>query len=59
MIRDLVCALDYSLCAEAALTVFVTAFAAIVYGTLRLSRTASDSFAAIPLNDYQQEIHDE
>lgn len=51
MIRDLVSALDYSICAEAALMLFVTAFATMAYATLRLSRGATSRFAAIPLSD--------
>lgn len=51
MIRDIVSALDYSACAELALALFVSAFATITYGTLRLSQNATDRFAAIPLSD--------
>lgn len=51
MIRDIVSALDYSACAELALALFVAAFATITYGTLRLSKDATDRFAAIPLSD--------
>ena len=51
MIKDLVCALDYSACAEWALALFVVAFATITYGTLKLSQDASDRFASIPLTD--------
>ncbi|QDS88215.1 hypothetical protein EC9_24030 [Rosistilla ulvae] len=51
MIRDLVSALDYSNCAEIALGLFVAAFAVMVYGTMRLSRSATDRFASIPLSD--------
>lgn len=51
MIRDLVSALDYSSFAELALAFFVAAFGAMVYGTLRLSKNASDRFASIPLSD--------
>jgi hypothetical protein len=51
MIKDLVCALDYSACAEWALALFVVAFATITYGTLKLSQNASDRFASIPLAD--------
>ena len=51
MIKDLLCALDYSICAEIALTLFVVTFGFIFYGALRLSRDASARFAAIPLND--------
>lgn len=59
MIKDLVCSLDYSACAEAALALFVAAFAAIIYGALRLSREASDRFAAIPLTDSVEDPRDE
>lgn len=51
MIKDLVCALDYSACAEWALALFVVAFATITYGALKLSQGASDRFASIPLSD--------
>jgi hypothetical protein len=51
MIKDLVSALDYSLCAEIALVLFFTAFAIIFYGALRLSRGAAERFASIPLSD--------
>lgn len=51
MIKDLVSALDYSDCAEAALLLFVVAFGLIFYGALRLSRESSERFASIPLSD--------
>jgi cytochrome c oxidase cbb3-type subunit 4 len=51
MIRDIVSALDYSDCAEAALLIFVAAFGLIFYGALRLSRQATERFASIPLSD--------
>lgn len=51
MIKDLVSALDYSVCAEWALALFVVAFATITYGALKLSQDASDRFASIPLSD--------
>jgi len=51
MIRDLVSAIDYSDCAEVALALFVVSFAVMCYGTLRLSRKATDRFASIPLSD--------
>lgn len=51
MLRDLISALDYSIYAKVALGLFVTAFVAITYGALRLSRQASDKFASIPLSD--------
>ena len=58
MIRDLVSSLDYSDCAEAALVLFVAAFGWILYGTLRLSRSATDRFASIPLSDEVQDARD-
>ncbi len=51
MIKDIVCALDYSICAETALALFVGTFVIIFYGTARLSREATDRFASIPLHD--------
>ncbi len=51
MIQDLVSALDYSDCAEAALLIFVAAFGLIFYGAMRLSREATDRFASIPLSE--------
>ena len=59
MIKDLLCALDYSICAEIALTLFVVTFGFIFYGALRLSREASTSFAAIPLTDHVEDPRDE
>ena len=51
MIKDLVCSLDYSVCAELALGLFVVAFAGILFGSLRLSKGAAERFASIPLSD--------
>lgn len=51
MIKDIVNALDYSNCAEAALLIFVAAFILMTYGALRLSRESSERFASIPLSD--------
>jgi cytochrome c oxidase cbb3-type subunit IV len=51
MIKDLVSALDYSDCAEAALILFVLSFGIMLYGCLRLSSQASERFASIPLSD--------
>jgi len=55
MIKDILCEVDYSVCAEFALALFVVAFATITYGTLRLSRNASDRFASIPLTDHVED----
>jgi len=51
MIKDLVISLDYSVFAELALAFFVAAFVVIVFGTMRLSRDATNRFASIPLSD--------
>ncbi|MFN3190573.1 MAG: hypothetical protein ACE361_08620 [Aureliella sp.] len=55
MFKDLVRALDYSDCAEAALILFVLAFGVILFGALRLSRNATNTFSAIPLEDEIQD----
>ena len=55
MIKDIVSALDYSDCAEAALLLFVLAFGIVLYGALRLSRKSTERFASIPLNDQVQD----
>jgi len=51
MIKDLVCAIDYSDCAELALLLFAASFVVILFGAMRLSREASSRFASIPLSD--------
>lgn len=51
MVKDLVNALDFSDCAEAALVLFVVSFGVMLYGALRLSRSSADRFASIPLSD--------
>lgn len=51
MIRDLVSFLDYSFCAEVALALFVGTFVMIFFGAFRLSKDATEKFAAIPLSD--------
>lgn len=51
MIRDLVSALDYSICAEIALAFFVAAFIGILYTVSRLSDEATERFSSIPLDD--------
>ncbi|MEM6979900.1 MAG: hypothetical protein AAF539_09530 [Planctomycetota bacterium] len=55
MLRDVIRSIDYSDCAEIALALFCVAFAMMTWATFRLSRRATDSFAAIPLDD--QETH--
>ena len=51
MIKDLVSFLDYSACAEVALALFVGTFVLIFFGAFRLSDSATEKFAAIPLSD--------
>ncbi|HAC92235.1 MAG TPA: hypothetical protein DCF63_16650 [Planctomycetaceae bacterium] len=53
MLKDVVSWLDYSNFAQAALLLFVTTFAMILFGSFRLSRASVDKFASIPLNDDQ------
>ncbi len=55
MLTDLIRAIDYSDCAEAALLLFCVAFALMSYATLRLTRNATDRFASIPLSDLPQD----
>jgi cytochrome c oxidase cbb3-type subunit 4 len=59
MLSDLVRAIDYSDCAEAALVLFCVAFALMTYATLRLTRAAADRFASIPLCDQPVEPRNE
>jgi hypothetical protein len=59
MIKDLLTSLDYSDFAELALALFVGAFAAIIFGTLRLSREAAHRFASIPLSDQVEDPRSE
>jgi cytochrome c oxidase cbb3-type subunit 4 len=51
MLKDVIRAIDYSDCAEVALALFVLAFSMVLLSTLRLSRSATDKFASIPLSD--------
>ncbi len=55
MIKDIVSALDYSDCAEAALVLFVIAFGIMLVGALRLSPESTERFASIPLSDKVQD----
>jgi hypothetical protein len=51
MLKDVLRSIDYSDCAEAALLLFVFAFGLMLMTTFRLSRSATDKFASIPLSD--------
>jgi cytochrome c oxidase cbb3-type subunit IV len=55
MLSDVIRAIDYSDCAEAALILFCVAFALMSYATLRLTRRATETFASIPLFDEVQD----
>lgn len=59
MLTDVIRAIDYSDCAEAALLLFVFAFGLMLMATLRLSPKASDKFASIPLSDNVEDPRDE
>ena len=59
MLNDVIRAIDYSDCAEAALLLFVIAFGLMLMATLRLSPAASERFASIPLSDKVEDPRDE
>ncbi len=59
MLKDVIRAIDYSDCAEAALVLFVAAFGLMLFATFRLSRSATDKFASIPLSDKVEDPRDE
>ena len=59
MLKDVIRAIDYSDCAEAALLLFVFAFGLMVVATLRLSPKATNKFASIPLSDKVEDPRDE
>lgn len=59
MLKDVLRAIDYSDCAEAALLLFVFAFGLMLVTTLRLSPAATSRFASIPLSDKVEDPRDE
>ncbi len=59
MLKDVIRAIDYSDCAEAALLLFVFAFGLMLVATLRLSPKATSKFASIPLSDKVEDPRDE
>lgn len=59
MLRDVIQAIDYSLCAEVALGLFCFAFAAMSYAVWRLSPATSKRYASIPLSDHVEDPRDE
>lgn len=59
MLNDVIRAIDYSDCAEVALLLFVFAFGLMLMTTFRLSPSASERFASIPLSDNVEDPRDE
>lgn len=59
MLTDVIRAIDYSDCAEIALMLFCFAFGLMFLATMRLSRGATDRFAAIPLSDNVETLRDD
>ena len=55
MIRDVLGWLDYSLCAQIALVLFVGVFAAVSVRLLRTPKAEMDRYAAIPLRDGEED----
>ena len=55
MLKDVIRAIDYSDCAEAALLLFLFAFGLMLVSTFRLSAKATNKFASIPLSDKVQD----
>jgi cytochrome c oxidase cbb3-type subunit IV len=54
MIRDVLGWLDYSLCAQIALVLFLGVFAAVSVRLLRTPEAEMDHYAAIPLRDGEE-----
>ena len=59
MLKDVLRSIDYSDCAEVALVLFVVAFGLMLLTTMRLSRSATEKFASIPLSDNVEDPRDE
>jgi cytochrome c oxidase cbb3-type subunit IV len=59
MLMDVIRAIDYSDCAEAALLLFVFAFGLLLMATYRLSPEATERFASIPLSDNVEDPRDD
>ena len=51
MVKDVLCALDYSAYAEAALVLFGAVFGAVSFCMAKMTRDWSRACAAIPLDD--------
>ncbi len=56
MIRDVVSHLDYSLCAEIALALFVIVFIAVAIRTALYKRSETERMANLPLEETQKEL---
>lgn len=59
MLKDVIRAIDYSLCAEVALALFCLAFAMMIYAVLRLKPSSAERYASIPLSDHVEDPRDE
>jgi cytochrome c oxidase cbb3-type subunit IV len=59
MLRDVIQAVDYSLCAEIALGLFCFAFGLMIYAVLKLNPASSKRYASIPLSDHVEDPRDE
>jgi hypothetical protein len=55
MIRDVVSFLDYSICAEIALALFVTVFIAVSIRTVFRNRKEIEQMARLPLEEGRKE----
>jgi len=56
VIRDVLGWLDYSLCAQIALVLFVGVFAAVSVRLLKTPKAEMDACAGIPLHDGEENI---
>lgn len=59
MLNEMFSAIDTSEWAQSALVLFFFASILIIYATLRLSRSSTDRFAAIPLSDRVEDPRDD
>lgn len=55
MIKDVVSYLDYSVCAEVSLAIFVVVFVAVTLQTLLSGKTRMEGYASIPLDEGRKE----
>lgn len=55
MVKDVVSFLDYSVCAEISLAIFVTVFVAVTLRTMLFSREQTNHMASLPLEEGRKE----